>query len=94
MKVKLDISKCIGIILANLCHPYVLSTTVLSDTTCEFLIVNFSVSLSQTILCHSQFTWWDSCGTVHFRHTVISSSPVSVSVQLPVLWTYIRYCHI
>ena len=28
---KLEFFKCIGIMLANLCHPYILSTTVLSD---------------------------------------------------------------
>ena len=31
MKVKLEFLKCMGIMLANLCHPYILSTTVLSD---------------------------------------------------------------
>ena len=31
MKVKLEFFKCMGIMLANLCHPYILSTTVLSD---------------------------------------------------------------
>ena len=45
MKAKLEFSKCMGIMLAHLCHPYILSTTVPSDTTCEFLIVNFSLSL-------------------------------------------------
>ena len=31
MKVKLEFFKCMGIMLANLCHPYILSSTVLSD---------------------------------------------------------------
>ena len=31
MKVKLEFFKCMGIMLANLCHSYILSTTVLSD---------------------------------------------------------------
>ena len=30
MKVKLEFFKCMGIMLANLCYPYILSTTVLS----------------------------------------------------------------
>ena len=32
MKVKLEFFKCMGIMLANLCHPYILSTTILSDS--------------------------------------------------------------
>ena len=32
INVKLVSFKCMGIMLANLCHPYILSTTVLSDT--------------------------------------------------------------
>ena len=35
MKVKLEFFKCMGIILANLCHPYSLIPTVLSDSLAE-----------------------------------------------------------
>ena len=31
MKVKLEFFKCMGIMLANLCHPYIVRTTVLTD---------------------------------------------------------------
>ena len=34
MKVKLEFFKYMGIMLANLCHLYILSTTVLSDKEC------------------------------------------------------------
>ena len=38
MKVKLEFFKCMGIMLANLCHPYIVRTTVLTDTPHKALV--------------------------------------------------------